>query len=148
MHLKADFKDFVASLNAAGVEYVVVGAYAVAFHGIPRFTGDIDFFVAPSRENGEKIVECLRAFGLGALNLTPDDFVDPDRVIQLGVAPNRIDLLTGIEAVSFADVYARRAQTEIDGLQISFISREDLIRNKRATGRPQDAADVARLEAL
>ena len=148
MHLKADFKEFAELFNAAGVEYLVVGAYAVAFHGLPRFTGDIDFFVAPTHQNGERIVKSLDVFGFGSLGLKPEDFADSDRVIQLGVDPNRIDILTSIDAVSFDDAYARRKHVDIDGVRLAFISREDLIRNKRAVGRPQDIADAERLSAM
>lgn len=148
MHLKPDFKEFVESLNAAGVEYVVVGAFAVAFHGLPRYTRDIDFLVGPSRENGEKIVRSLEAFGFGSLGLSADDFVGPDQIIQLGVEPNRIDLLTSIEAVSFDEALAQRHHIDIDGVTIWFLSRDHLIRNKRAVGRPQDIADAVRLEDL
>lgn len=148
MHLHPDFKEFVRLLNAAGVEYVVVGAFAVAIHGIPRYTQDIDFFVAPSQDNGAKIVEMLRKFGFESFGLTADDFAHPDRVIQLGVEPNRIDLLTGIAGVSFEEALAGRGLIEIDGEPLWYLGRSELIRNKRAVGRPQDIADAARLEVL
>jgi predicted nucleotidyltransferase len=148
MHLKPDFKEFVESLNANGVEYVVVGAYAVAFHGIPRYTRDIDFFVQPSHANGERVVNALKAFGFGSLGLSADDFAKPDQIVQLGVEPSRIDIITSIEAVPFDEAHAHRNQVEIDGVKLWFLGRDQLIRNKRAVGRPQDLADAARLEDL
>jgi len=148
MHLKKDFREFVELLNAEGVKYLVTGAYAVAFHGIPRYTKDIDFFVEPSGENAAKLLSVLRQFGFGSLNISVDDFTQPDKVIQLGVDPVRIDLLTGIEGVTFGDAYPDRCQVEVDGVLLTFLSREHLIRNKRTAGRPQDLADAARLEDL
>jgi len=146
--LRKDYSEFIALLNAADVKYVIAGAYAVAFHGVPRYTNDIDVFVEPSTENGRKLVSVLREFGFGSLQLTPEDFGDPNQIVQLGVAPVRIDIITGIDGVDFDHAYAQRRFVELDGLSIPILDRESLIRNKRAVGRPQDNADVSRLESL
>jgi len=148
MRLKSDFKEFIALLNAAGVKYVIVGAYAVAFHGMPRFTRDFDVFVESSVENGQKLIKVLQDFGFASLGLNPDDFNKPDQIVQLGVAPVRIDLITSIEGVPFEHAYRNPQYVEVEGLRIPFLELELLIQNKRAAGRPQDLADVARLESL
>jgi predicted nucleotidyltransferase len=147
VNLQADLKECVGSLLARHVEFLVVGGHAVAFHGYPRLTEDVDLFVRPTRENGQRIVEALTAFGFASLGLNADDFVAPDRVIQLGLAPNRIDLLTGIPGVAFDEAWAARVEADLDGLKVFMIGRDALLRNKRATGRPQDLADVDRLES-
>lgn len=146
--LRKDFREFIELLNATGVKYVVAGAYAVAFHGIPRFTDDIDIFVEPSLGNGQKLVKVLHEFGFAALDLKPSDFAKRDQIVQLGFAPVRIDLITSIESVEFEEAYASRRFVDLEGLRIPFLDRALLIRNKRAVGRPQDKADIARLEDL
>jgi hypothetical protein len=146
--LDADLRELLASLIAHGVEFLVVGGHAVAFHGYPRFTEDLDLLVRADRENATRVMEALTAFGFGSVGLTADDFVADDRVIQLGRAPNRVDLLTRLWGVDFRDAWTRRVAGELDQIPVSMISREDLIRNKRATARPQDLADAAALEAL
>jgi hypothetical protein len=123
-----------------------VGAHAVAFHGHPRATQDMDLLVRPSIENGQRIVEALKDFGFGDLKLTADSFTAPDRMIQLGRPPNRIDLLTGIFGLSFDQAWGSRVPARLDGLDVFVIGREALIKNKRATGRTQDLADVEKLE--
>jgi predicted nucleotidyltransferase len=144
--LHDDLREFVALLLSRGVEFVVVGGHAVAFHGYPRMTDDVDLLVRPTEENGQRIVGALQEFGFGAIGLTADDFTAPDRVIQLGRVPNRVDLLTQIYGVTFDEVWATRVQADLDGLNVAMIGREPLIRNKRATGRAQDLADAAKLE--
>jgi hypothetical protein len=145
MRLPKDLREFIESLNSSEVEYVIVGAVALAFHGFPRYTGDIDLLVRPSPENAERIVGALARFGFASAGLSVADFLEKDRVIQLGVAPNRVDLLTSITGVEFQDVWDKRLQAELDGLKVAFIDRASLIKNKKATGRLQDRAD---LEAL
>lgn len=110
MKLPGDFKEFIALLNAHGVRYVVVGGYAVAFHGYPRYTGDIDFFVEPTEENSRNVERVIRALGFTVADLTARDFISRDRIVQLGVAPVRIDLVTSIEAVPFVDAWASRGR--------------------------------------
>ena len=147
MSLSADSREFIELLNSHAVEYVLVGAHSVAFHATPRYTGDVDILVRPTAENADRIVAALTEFGFGSLGLERSDFLTPDQVIQLGRAPNRIDLLTGLSGVSVADCFTTKIEAEFDGIRIAVVSREVLLRNKRATGRPQDLADVAAIEA-
>jgi predicted nucleotidyltransferase len=146
MKLPKDLRAFVESLNAANAKYVIVGGYAVAFYGHPRFTGDIDFFVESTPENADRIVRAIDLFGFTSLGLTRDDFVNPDIVVQIGFPPNRVDLITGIEAVSFEEAWSSRQSVQLDGLPVAFISKELLIRNKTAAGRQQDRGDISRLK--
>ena len=146
--LDKDLRELLALFRSKGVEFLVVGGHAVAFHGRPRLTEDLDLFVRPDAENGERIVQALRESGFGSLELAATDFQAHDRVIQLGRAPNRVDLLTRLYGVEFADVWSRRIAAQLDDIAVWIISREDLIRNKRATGRTQDLADAEFLERL
>jgi hypothetical protein len=141
MSLQKDLREFIALLSALEVRFVIVGAFAVAYHGYFRYTSDIDLFVDSSIENASRVVRAIQQFGFGDLNLTPEDF-SGDQVIQLGVAPNRIDLLTSLSGVGFEDAWATREAGDLDGLQVSFISRDMLKRNKQACGRLQDLADL------
>ena len=145
MQLDRDFKEFVSLLNARSVRYLVVGGYAVAAHGLPRYTGDFDTWVWLSQENAQKVLGVLDDFGFGGLDITEEDLTREDSVVQLGYPPHRIDLLTSISAVNFEDAWLRRLDVELDGEIVGFIGLDDLIVNKRAVGRPQDLADVARL---
>jgi hypothetical protein len=142
MHISRDLREFIELLNANGVEFVVVGGFAVAWHGHPRFTADIDFLVRPDHVNSELVVKSLRDFGFAGLGITPEDLCQPDQILQLGVKPNRIDMITSIAAVSFEDAWAGRVAGSIDGVPVFFIGREELIRNKESAGRPQDVADA------
>lgn len=144
--LSKDFKEFIELLNKHKVRYLVVGGYAVAFHGHPRYTKDLDVWVERSPENADKVLEALEEFGFGALGLKTADFLENDQIIQLGYPPNRIDILTALKKVKFEDCYRARIDVEIQGLRINFIDLENLKQNKRATGRPQDLADVENLE--
>ncbi len=148
MKLPKDLREFVALLNARGVKYVIVGGYAVAFHGRPRFTGDIDIFFENSADNGARIVDTLNAFGFGELKVAPNDLCQNDLVLQLGFPPNRIDLMTCIDALKFDQVWAARVPATMDDLPVNFISRELLIQNKMATGRLKDMADAQELSKL
>jgi len=145
MNLSSDLRAFVESLNAAGVKYVVVGGYAVAFHGHPRFTGDIDFFVDSSAENAEKIVRAIELFGFGSLGLKPEDFIKPDSVVQMGYPPNRIDIINEIDAVTFDEAWASRLLTQLEGVPVTYIAKDLLIRNKKAVNRPKDLGDISKL---
>ncbi|MDH2903283.1 MAG: hypothetical protein PXZ08_04940 [Actinomycetota bacterium] len=147
MQLDRDFKEFVSLLNARNVRYLVVGGYAVAAHGLPRYTGDFDAWIWLNEENAQKVLGALDEFGFGGLDITEADFTREDSVVQLGYPPHQIDLLTSISAVNFEDAWPRRLDVEIEGEVVGFIGRDDLIANKRAVGRPQDLADVARLLA-
>ncbi len=145
MKLHDDLREFIALMNSHGVEYLIVGGYAVAYHGYPRYTGDLDVWVRVSPENARKVLSVLAAFGFGGVGLTEADFLIRDRVVQLGNPPNRIDLLTGITAGDFDAAWSSRVQDRLDGEPVFFIPREALLANKGATGRPRDAADVAEL---
>lgn len=143
--LNPDFKEFAELLNAHRVEYLVVGGYALAVHGHPRYTGDIDFWLRPEPGNIERLLGALRDFGFSSLELKVEDF-GIDSVIQLGQPPRRIDLLTGIDGVSFDDCFARREVVEVSGVPLNFIGLADFKANKRATGRHKDLADLDSLE--
>jgi hypothetical protein len=146
MKLQKDLREFIALLNSTAVNYMVVGGHAVAFHGFPRFTGDIDFFIESSPDNAQRVAAVLAQFGFGGLGLTANDFLEAGTVVQLGRPPHRIDLLTSIDGVSFGEAWDNRTVAEMDGISLVFIGKRDLIANKRASGRPQDLADLARLE--
>ncbi len=145
MRLAKDFKEFIELLNSNRVEYVIVGAYALAFHGTPRYTGDIAFLVRCSPENAARLLESLAQFGFGSLGIKADDFLIPDQVVQLGFPPCRIDIVTSITGVDFDEVWARRIESELDGQPVSFIDRTSFLKNKKATGRAKDLADVEAL---
>ena len=145
MQLDQDFREFVELFLDNDVRFLIVGGYALAAHGVPRLTGDLDAWVWISDDNASRVVQSLNEFGFESLGLTVDDFNRPDSVVQLGYPPYRIDILTEIEGVSFETAWNRRVEVTIDGQAVPFIGREDLIANKRASGRPQDIADVARL---
>lgn len=146
MKLDKNLREFIALLNSRGVEYLVVGGHAVAFHGHPRFTGDIDFFVALSPVNAGKLIDVLNAFGFGEIGLREEDFLEPDSIVQLGYPPNRIDIVTGIDAVDFRDAWENRIAGELDGLPVHFIGKNQLVKNKRAAGRAKDIADADAVE--
>jgi hypothetical protein len=142
MPLPEDWRAFIESLNSQSVEYLVVGAVALAHYGFPRYTGDLDVLVRNSPDNARRIEAALEGFGFGGLGLKASAFVQPHQVIQLGVAPNRIDLLTSITGVTFEEAWAGRVEAELDGVRLNFIGRRELIQNKRATGRLRDQADL------
>jgi hypothetical protein len=144
--LGKDVRDLLALFAKHGVRYLIVGGFAVAVHGVPRYTKDMDLWVEASPDNAVKIVAAIGEFGFASLGLVADDFTAPDMVIQLGYEPNRIDLLTGLTGVQFADAYPRRITTMIGDIEVTIIDRESLIANKRALGRPQDLADAEELE--
>ena len=133
--------------NGHGVEYVIIGAHALAFHGRPRFTKDFDVLVKPAQENAERIISALDDFGFGDVGLQLDDFTTEGKVIQLGFAPNRIDLATSIDGVTFLEAWQGRASGRYGSQETHYLGREDLIRNKRAAGRPQDLVDLETLGA-
>ena len=143
--LNRDFKEFAELLGARGVEYLVVGGYALAAHGHPRYTGDIDFWVRPESRNLARLLDALRDFGFGSLGLTLADFTD-DTVIQLGQPPRRVDLLTAIDGVTFDACFARREAVDFAGVRLNIIGLEDFKANKRAAGRLKDLADLESLE--
>ena len=144
--LSSDLREFIRLLATKNVRYVIVGAWAVAFHGRPRYTGDLDIFVARDEENADKVLAALSDFGFGALGISRNDLRQPDYVIQLGRAPNRIDLLTGISGVSFEEAWTSREPGDIAGTAVDFLSRDLLIKNKLAANRTKDRADVEALQ--
>lgn len=145
MQLPEDWRGFIESLNSNGIEYLVVGAVALAYHGVPRYTADLDILIRNTAENAARLETALASFGFASLGLRAADFVDSYRVIQLGRAPNRIDLLTSINGVSFDEAWASKVEGTLAGTVVHFIGRQALIQNKKATGRSRDRAD---LEAL
>ena len=148
--LHDDFRDLLILFADGGVEFVIVGAYALALHGAPRASGDIDLFIRASPDNAERVFAALARFGapLVGAGVTAADFARPGLVYQIGLPPRRIDVLTGISGVTFEEVWASRATTQLEGRAIGFIGRPALIKNKRAAARPQDLADVTRLERM
>jgi predicted nucleotidyltransferase len=145
MNLQKDLKEFVELLNGLDVRFLIVGAFAVAYHGYPRYTSDVDIFVENSAENAKLLMKAIHEFGFGDIGLTKEDFMRKDQVIQLGIAPNRIDVMTFISGVSFEEAWASRELGELGGVTLPFISREMLKRNKAASGRKQDLADLEQL---
>lgn len=143
--LTSDFKEFAGLLNSNGVEYLIVGGYALAVHGHPRYTGDLDFWIGHAPDNAARVLAALQQFGFGALGITLDDLSTPGQVIQLGDPPARIDLLTSIDGVDFRQARERRQVVQIDGIDLPFISLEDFKANKRASGRLKDLADLESL---
>ncbi len=146
MEIQQDFKELLELLNAHNVQYVIVGAYAMAFHGVPRFTGDIDILVKPDSANAEKILAALKEFGFGSVDLTESDFDEPDKVVQLGVSPVRIDLITSLTGVSWKQAFSTRVEGSYGDLKVYYLGRNELISNKKSLGRKKDLADVEALE--
>ncbi len=142
MKLEPDLREFIELLNARKVRYVIVGAIALAYHGRIRYTGDIDFFVEASERNAALLTDVLDQFGFTNVGIDKEDFTASDQVVQLGVEPHRMDLMTSISDVAFEEAWNSREYGELDGLQVPFISRELLKRNKKAVGRTQDLADL------
>jgi len=146
MRLEKDYEEFIELLNEHDVRYLVVGAYAVSYYARPRNTGDIDFFIDNSSQNISNLLQVLKKFGFGNLDLTPRDFKGNDNIIQLGYEPVRIDIMTGISGVSFKQAYNNKEQGKLGDQPVYFISLSDLIANKKASDRTQDKADAELLE--
>ncbi len=146
--LQKDLRAFIELLNSSAVEYVVVGGFALAFHGRPRYTGDIAFLIRSTEANASRLMRVLAQFGFASLGIAPDDFLKPDSIVQLDYPPNRIDLLTSISGVGMDAVWRGAVEGAIDRIAVRFIGREELILNKRAAGRPQDRADLDALGAV
>jgi hypothetical protein len=144
--LNQDFKEFIQLLNDNCVRYLVVGGYAVALHGYPRYTKDIEIWVELNPDNAKRIVHALDELGFGSLGLKENDFLEPDMVIQLGYPPNRIDLIISLAGVDFETCFTARVIVEIEGVQVNFIDLENLRKNKKAAGRMQDLADLENLK--
>ncbi len=146
--LNRDYKDILQSLVDEDVKFLLVGAYALAAHGYPRATMDIDLWVLPSPDNARAVLRTLHSFGAPLHGLTISDLQEDDTIFQIGVAPRRIDIMTAVSGLKFNEAYAQSLEIDIEGLKIHYLSLEDLIRNKKASGRTKDLADVEALEAL
>ena len=145
MELQTDFKELLELFNAHGVDYLIVGGYALAFHGAPRYTGDIDLLVEPVPENARRVIAALTEFGFGSLGLSAADLEQPEQVIQLGMPPVRIDIITSMTGVSWADAWEGKESGQYGGLPVYYLGRDQLLTNKRATGRNKDLADIEAL---
>jgi len=145
MEVQPDFKELLKLLNAHEAEFIIVGAYALAFHGVPRFTGDMDILVKPDSKNAEKILATLEEFGFGSLDLTISDFQDPDKVVQLGVAPVRVDFVTSLTGLSWQEVFSGKVQGTYGDVPVYYLGRKEFISNKKALGRKKDLADIEAL---
>jgi hypothetical protein len=146
MELNQDFREFFQSLNANRVRYLVVGGFAVALHGHPRYTKDIDVWIDCSAANAKRMVRAIAEFGFASLGLKAADFQEFGQVVQLGIAPNRIDILMSLQGVNFNRCYKQRVTADFGGIVVNFIDVDSLKINKRSTGRAQDRADVENLE--
>ncbi|MFO7891769.1 MAG: nucleotidyltransferase [bacterium] len=145
MEIQPDFKDLLELFNAHKVKYIIVGGYALAFHGAPRYTGDIDIYIKPDTQNAERIMQALDEFGFESAELTSEDLKNPDNVIQLGVPPVRVDIITSISGVTWEDAYSGCIDGKYGDVPVKYIGLNEFIINKRTTGRKKDLSD---LEAL
>jgi hypothetical protein len=145
--LNPDFRDFLLAMVEEDAEFLIVGAYALALHGVPRYTGDLDVLVRPTSDNGDRVWRALSRFGapVEAAGVSPADFTMPGTVYQVGLPPRRIDLLTEITGVTFEEAWATRACVTLEDRVVPFIGKDAFLRNKEAAGRPKDLADAARL---
>jgi len=148
MEVNKNFKEFIELLNENEVKYLVIGGYAVNFHGYPRYTRDIDFWIWMNEENIDKLIDVLRKFGFASLGLNMDDFMSPKNIIQLGYEPQRIDLLVDANGADFESCFERKTEEDVDGVSIKFLSIEDLIIVKKEAGRFKDLADAEELENI
>ncbi|MCA9781614.1 MAG: hypothetical protein KC800_33080 [Candidatus Eremiobacteraeota bacterium] len=147
MNLGRDFLDLLSLFNTNGVRYLVAGGYATSVYAVPRYTKDLDIWLEPTEKNAKAILNALDEFGFGSVGLQIEDFTKPDHVVQLGYEPNRIDLLTQLKELDFHTAFARKNVFRLSGIDVSFISPEDLVKNKKAVGRLQDLADVEQILA-
>lgn len=143
--MMSDFKELLSEFNAHSVEFLIVGAHALAVHGIVRATKDLDVWVRPGAENARKVLHALQSFGAPLYDLTLADLSAPGLIFQIGVEPVRIDILTAVDGLEFEESWLARSQASFEGEPVNVLSREDLIRNKRASGRPRDLADLGQL---
>ena len=145
IELHPDFKDFLRLLNSHNVSYLLVGGYAVGYHGYPRATGDMDIWIETSEQNSKKVASAFRAFGMPEEAITESLFLESNKVIRMGVPPVRLEVITSASGVDFNECYSKREVIEIDGVLINFISLQDLKKNKRAAGRHKDLEDLEHL---
>ncbi len=144
--IPSDFKELLELLNSHEVDYIIVGAYALALHGHPRFTGDLDIYIKPDSQNALQILSTLKEFGFGSLELEEKDFTELHQVIQLGMPPVRIDLLTSLTGLTWDEAVAGQLKGNLDGVPVLFLGKAEYVRNKRALGRHKDIADAKTLE--
>ena len=148
MRLEKDFKEFIESLNKNSVRYLIVGSFALSYYSEPRYTKDIDILVDSTASNADRLMTAIREFGFSDIELGSRDFLEPDQVIQLGIAPLRIDLLTSLKGIPFADAWDRRTTGQYGDIPAFYISKQDLIDHKKLVGRKQDLADIEKLTKL
>lgn len=146
METQNDYKELLALFNAHNVDYMIVGAFALAYHGSPRYTGDLDILIRPDAENGQRILRALDSFGFGSLGLVVTDFTALDKVVQLGVPPVRVDIITSLTGVSWEAAAAGRVKGNFGDIPVYFIGKREFLRNKKALGRKKDLADVEAIE--
>lgn len=146
MQLAPDFDEFIGFLTAHGVEFVIVGAYALAFHGAPRFTGDLDILVRPTVDNAARLLAALEAFGFPIAELSPEVVADRSRMLQMGVPPVQIHVMSAISGVEWEEAWSERVEGPLGSHNVPFLGRDTYLRNKRAAGRPKDLADIDALE--
>lgn len=144
--LNQDFKDILSYLNDEQVDYIVVGAYALAAHGYLRATGDIDIWIRNTAVNAGRVISALRKFGAPTSDLSEADFLAPDLIIQIGIAPCRVDIITGIDGVGFNEAWGNKMTVTVDGVEIHVLAKSDLLKNKLAAGRDKDQSDIAWLK--
>ncbi|MFC1892084.1 nucleotidyltransferase domain-containing protein [Thermodesulfobacteriota bacterium] len=142
MEIQQDFKELLGLFNAHNVDYMIVGGYALAFYGAPRYTGDLDIFIKPDEKNAERIMNALDEFGFGSTGIEKTDFLYDDKVVQLGVPPVRIDIITSISGVTWEKAFSSRVEGKYGNIPVSFIGKEQFIENKKAIGRKKDLADI------
>ena len=145
MEVQKDFREFLALLNEHEVRFMIVGGYALAFHGAPRFTGDIDVFIKPDHENAQRIIKVLEDFGFSSLELSVADFQDENKIVQLGLPPIRIDIITSISGVTWEEADASKESGFFGDVSVFYIGKTQYVTNKRATGRAKDIADIEAL---
>ena len=144
--LNQDYREMLSCLIEEKADFLIVGAYALAAHGNPRATGDIDVWVNNNSENGKKVITALAKFGAPIANLSLEDFINTDTIIQIGVVPCRIDIVTGIDGIGFTEAWGNKAEVEVDGLKLFILSKADLLKNKLAANRDKDQSDIAWLK--
>lgn len=145
MDIQSDFKDLLALFNKYQIKYLIVGGYALAFYGAPRMTGDIDLYIEPAIENAQKIIRALTEFGFHNLEIEVDDLTQPEQVIQLGVPPVRVDILTSLSGVSWEEAFTSKEEGNYGGLKVFYIGKHSFLANKKAVGRKKDEADIEAL---
>lgn len=148
MRVEKDFEELLKYFNKHKVRYCIVGGFAVGFHGMPRYTKDMDILVEPAVENGERIIQAIKDFGFESLGLTKEDFNNKKQIVQLGQEPGRIDVITSIPGCSFKEIWANKKSGEYGLEKVYFIGFQDLMKNKKSAARPQDRVDVEKLEAI